>query len=123
MRPTSGRVTDTRALRRRWTAWTALAGLLLAGCATEGLPQSALDPAGPVARQQDRLWDLVFWIAVAVFVLVQGLILFAVFKYRDRGGDDIPKQVAGNTRLLEPHHHAERRVPQRRIRAGIDRPA
>lgn len=99
MRPTSGRVTDMRALRRRWTAWTALLGLLLAGCATEGLPQSALDPAGPVAREQDRLWTIVFWIAVGVFVLVQGLILYAVFKFRDQGGDDIPKQVAGNTRL------------------------
>lgn len=58
-----------------------------------------MDPAGPVARTEDQLWDLVFWIAVAVFVLVQGLILYAVFKFRDRGGDDIPKQVAGNTRL------------------------
>jgi cytochrome c oxidase subunit 2 len=34
-----------------------------------------------------------------VFILVQGLILWAVFRYRDRGGDDIPKQIAGNTRL------------------------
>jgi cytochrome c oxidase subunit 2 len=32
-------------------------------------------------------------------VLVQGLILFAIFRWRDRGGDEIPKQVAGNTRL------------------------
>ncbi len=99
MSSTSGRVTDTRAHRRRWTAWTAVAGLLLAGCATEGLPQSALDPAGPVAREQDQLWTIVFWIAVGVFVLVQALILWAVFRYRDHGGDDIPKQVAGNTRL------------------------
>jgi cytochrome c oxidase subunit 2 len=83
-----------------------LLGVLLAGCATanlpgasESLPQSALDPAGPVARQQDSLWTTVLPIAVAVFVLVQGLILFAAFRWRDRGGDDIPKQVAGNTRL------------------------
>ena len=88
-----------RGQRRRWSAWTAVLGLLIAGCATTGKPQSALDPAGPVARSEDQLWDLVFWIAVVVFVIVQGLILVAVFRYRDRGGDDIPKQVAGNTRL------------------------
>lgn len=87
-------------------AWIVLATLLLAGCATANtpgidgiLPQSAMDPAGPVARAQDDLWKLVFPIAVAVFVLVQGLILWAAFRFRDRGGDDIPKQVAGNTRL------------------------
>jgi cytochrome c oxidase subunit 2 len=58
-----------------------------------------MDPAGPVARTEDNLWNYVFPVAVGVFVLVQGLILIAVFRYRDRGGDDVPKQVAGNTRL------------------------
>jgi len=99
MRALASRRSDAHALRRRWLAWTAPLGMLLAGCATEGLPQSAMDPAGPIARAEDRLWDYVFTVAVVVFVLVQGLILVAVFRYRDRGGDDIPKQVAGNTRL------------------------
>jgi cytochrome c oxidase subunit 2 len=87
------------ARRRRWLAWIVLLAVVLAGCATEGLPQSAMDPAGPIARTEDNLWKIVFPIAVGVFILVQGLILFAVFRYRDRGGDEIPKQVAGNTRL------------------------
>jgi cytochrome c oxidase subunit 2 len=99
MRPAADRRTDAAAARRRWLAWTALLGLLLAGCATEGLPQSAMDPAGPIARSENNLWNYVFIIAVGVFILVQGLILWAVFRYRDRGGDDIPKQIAGNTRL------------------------
>jgi cytochrome c oxidase subunit II len=99
MRSPATRHTAAAMTRRRWLAWTALLGLVLAGCATEGLPQSAMDPAGPIARTENNLWNYVFPIAVAVFVLVQGLILFAVFRYRDRGGDDIPKQVAGNTRL------------------------
>lgn len=94
-----GSVHITAVTRRRWTAWTVLLGLIAAGCGTNGLPQSALDPAGPVAQAQDDLWELVFWIAVVVFVLVQGMILFAVFRFRDRGGDEIPKQVAGNTKL------------------------
>lgn len=73
--------------------------LLLSGCASEQLPQNALDPAGPVARSQDDLWDLVFPIAIGVFVLVETALLFFIFRYRDRGDDRIPKQVAGNTKL------------------------
>jgi cytochrome c oxidase subunit 2 len=79
--------------------WAALA-VAAAACGAEGeLPQNALDPAGPVARQQDSLWNLVFLIATGVFILVQGLILLAVFRFRDRGDATPPKQVHGNTRL------------------------
>ncbi|HVL98562.1 MAG TPA: cytochrome c oxidase subunit II [Egibacteraceae bacterium] len=92
--------------RRPLPGWGLLLGaaLLLGGCAIGGdtpgeLPQNALDPAGPIARFQDGLWNLVFPIAVAVFVLVQGLILVAVIRFRDRGQDQPPRQVAGNTRL------------------------
>jgi cytochrome c oxidase subunit 2 len=42
----------------------------------------------------------VFPIAVAVFILVQGLIIVAIVRFRARPDDvDIPKQVHGNTRL------------------------
>lgn len=96
-----------RAARSRSAAGWALATILalaLTGCAIGGddgtIPQNALDPAGPVARSQDALWDLVFPIAIAVFVLVQGLIIYAVVRFRSKGGEEgLPKQVAGNTRL------------------------
>ena len=92
----------TRGLPRRLLVvvqWAALA-VAAAACGAEGeLPQNALDPAGPVARQQDSLWNLVFLIATGVFILVQGLILLAVFRFRDRGDATPPKQVHGNTRL------------------------
>jgi cytochrome c oxidase subunit II len=100
-----GRPSACRGLRGGpLVTWVVIVGLALvaAGCGAGGggvEPQSALDPAGPVARLQDRLWDIVFPVAVAVFVLVQGLIIFAVVKFRDRGEDQPPKQVAGNTRL------------------------
>jgi cytochrome c oxidase subunit II len=80
--------------------WAPVAGLVLLVTACAGdLPQNALDPAGPYAQLKDDLWRLVFPIAVVVFVLVQGGILYTVFKFRDRGGDDLPRQVHGNTRL------------------------
>jgi cytochrome c oxidase subunit II len=74
------------------------AGLLLAGCADVG--QSALDPAGPYAQAPHDLIIPVALIALVVFVLVQGLLMFTVWRFRQRDGDDsLPEQVHGNTRL------------------------
>ena len=89
-RPTTG---------RRATRLAALLGLALvtAACAGE---QNALDPAGPYAQRPHDLIIWVFGIAVVVFVLVQGLILFTSWRFRRREGDDsIPAQTHGNTKL------------------------
>jgi cytochrome c oxidase subunit 2 len=84
---------------RRLAALGTGAALLLASCAKDA-PQDALDPAGPVARKIDGLWDLVFAMAVVVFVIVEGLLLLAVMRFRRRGGEERRvKQVHGNTRL------------------------
>ena len=41
-----------------------------------------------------------FWIAVVVFVIVEGGILLILFRYRQRKGRErMPKQTHGNTRL------------------------
>lgn len=79
----------------------ALAALALAAAAcARNAPLDSLSPAGPVARQIDDLWRLVFWAAVAVFVVVEGLIVVALVKFRHRPGDTgEPKQTHGNTRL------------------------
>ena len=73
---------------------------LVVGCASNA-PQDTLDPAGPNANKELGLFQLVFWVAVAVFVLVQGLVILALVRFRHRGGDDEkePVQVHGNTRL------------------------
>jgi cytochrome c oxidase subunit II len=77
--------------------------LLLAACGTTDIadfPQDALSPDGPIARAQDNLWQVVFVIAVIVFVLVQALIIIAMVKFRARPTDtELPRQVHGNTRL------------------------
>ncbi|HSK23909.1 MAG TPA: cytochrome c oxidase subunit II [Egicoccus sp.] len=92
----------TRAAKRRRTRVSTILvlalGLLLASC---GAPQSALDPAGPYAQAPHDLIKPVFAIALFVFILVQGLIIYSVIKYRQRPDDDgsLPAQVHGNTRL------------------------
>ena len=70
---------------------------LLGACSGNG-PQSALEPAGPIARDIDGLWDLVFWMATGVFVFVGVLFLWSLFRYRERKGDDHePKQIHGSS--------------------------
>jgi cytochrome c oxidase subunit II len=86
-------------MRRRFLALLPLLALVAAGCANDNEPQSVLTPQGPIARQLDRLWDPVFLIAVVIFVLVEGLILWVCIRYRARSDEDAPVQVHGNTKL------------------------
>ena len=70
--------------------------LLLAGCA------SLEPPAAVTAQGQDtrNLYDFVFIIAVAIFVLVEALIIYAVLRYRRKPGDtELPPQIHGNSVL------------------------
>ena len=60
-------------------------------------------PLGGAAPVTDRahatrsLYDIVFYIAVAIFVAVEGVIVFTAFRYRRKPGDDeLPPQTHGN---------------------------
>lgn len=82
----------------------AATAVLLAGCAIGGdepgrMPQDTLNPGGPGAETADRLWDIVFPIAVAVFVIVQGALIYLMIRFRDRGQTTPPRQITGHTRL------------------------
>lgn len=103
---------------RRRAGWSQLlgGGLLLAvalasvACADNvaqtpsdqpGRPQDFLAPVGRFAVELDSLWNLVLALALVIFVLVEALLLFSIFRYRERSDDDprLPKQVHGNPRL------------------------
>lgn len=62
-------------------------------------PLTTFDPKGPFAEQIDGLFWPVFWIATAVFVLVQGAILLIVFLFRDKDDSKEPKQIHGSPKL------------------------
>jgi heme/copper-type cytochrome/quinol oxidase subunit 2 len=47
-------------------------------------PLSTFDAQGPVAQIQKDLFLFVFWLAVVVFILVEGAILYASYKYRQK---------------------------------------
>jgi len=74
---------------------------LAAGCSGDvsQYPQSALDPKGDFARLTDGLFTTVVWWAVLVFVLVEGALLYAIFRFRGKPSDAEPAQVHGNTTL------------------------
>lgn len=85
-------------MRRTATAVASLSLLGLSGCG-KNLPLSSLEPAGPIAEKILNLFNPVFAIAVFVFIVVEGLLVFAIVKFRDRGDGRAPKQVHGNTRM------------------------
>jgi cytochrome c oxidase subunit 2 len=55
------------------------------------------EPVTEEAREISELYDIVFALAVAVFLAVEGLIVWSVIRYRRRPGDvDLPPQTHGN---------------------------
>lgn len=72
--------------------------LFLAGCSAY-LPQDMLSPNSPAAQEIADLFYFVFWIAVVVFILVEGLLVYFVLRYQRRAQEEHPEQYHGNTRL------------------------
>lgn len=88
-------------MRKRllWVPGLLALGLLLASCAPNA-SQDSLKPEGPYAQTIKDLFVPVFWVAVVVFVIVEGGIVLIMLKYRHRKNrDQLPSQVHGNTRL------------------------
>ena len=48
--------------------------LVFISACIENAPLDSLSPEGPYARSIDELFWLTFWIAVVIFVLVQGVL-------------------------------------------------
>jgi cytochrome c oxidase subunit 2 len=80
----------------------AAVALLASGCVTDFDPRTALPPDAATTQGQvvRDVYLIVFVIGVAIFVFVEGLILYAVLRYRRRKGDDtLPPQVHGSNKL------------------------
>ncbi len=87
-----------RLTRSRPAAMVALAALviLLAGCGSFGPPK----PVTTSAQEIEWLYYFVLAIALIIWALVTGLILFAVIRYRRKPTDtELPPQIHGNNVL------------------------
>lgn len=78
--------------------FTVALGLALAGCGGP-FPQSTLHPESGAAGLIDHLFTDIFWWAAFVFVVVEGLLIFTVFRFRAREGQPEPKPVHGHTAI------------------------
>ncbi|MFN8050069.1 MAG: cytochrome c oxidase subunit II [Acidimicrobiales bacterium] len=105
-------MTDRSAMNRRFLRFVGFGTLLsltlvLAACGAlrddKGRPLTTLNPKGIQSTRIDNLVSPVFIVATVVFVLVEGGVLFMVFRFRRRkdavDGVDEPVQVHGIPRL------------------------
>ena len=78
-----------------------LIALAFAACGgtSEQYPQSTLHPKADFTRMLDDVFMTTVWWALLVFVLVEGALVWAIFRYRGKPGDAEPAQVHGNTTL------------------------
>ena len=91
---------DQRNARRRAVAGAlaTLALAILAGCGpAENYKQSSLDHHSDFTAMIHSLFQVEYYLAVAVFVLVEGALLYVIFRFRGRPDDPEPEQVHGNT--------------------------
>ena len=93
----------TPSLRRaaRWVPalCLTLALVLLAGCAGAGYPQTTLAPKADFAELLDQVFRRSFQLATIVFFLVEGALVWALFRFRGKPGDAEPAQTHGNAML------------------------
>jgi cytochrome c oxidase subunit II len=73
----------------------AMLALTLAAC-EQAHPNTTFTPHSDYGRAIDFLWDRLMLLGTIVFVLVEGGILYIVFRYRKREGDERPPQTHGN---------------------------
>ena len=91
----------SRTLTKRAVRGALVLLLLLSAtaCASSAdAPQSSLEPAGEFARSPDTLWNVTLAIATVVFVLVQGVLVFTLIRFRHKEGRKAA-QFHGNTKV------------------------
>jgi cytochrome c oxidase subunit 2 len=110
------RIANGRKARLLSIAFLAVLAAIAAGCAGAAAQHPGYEPGygpggpGPgffplePASQQGRyisdFYPYIFWIAVAVFILVEGLLLWIVLRYRRRPTDsELPRQTHGHGML------------------------
>ena len=85
---------------RRLASCAFLAALaIVAVSCGEAHPNSTLDPHSDFGREIDFLWDRLLLLGTIVFVLVETVLIFVVFRYRRRENQGTPPQTHGSTKL------------------------
>ncbi len=88
-----------RGMKRRGVLLSALllSSLLLAACG--GNSPSILNPAGPVAEKEAGLFWFILVVATIVFVVVEGVLIYSIVRFRERPNSPAPRQIHGNNTI------------------------
>ena len=85
---------------RRLASYAFVAALAVAAVScNEAHPNSTLDPHTDLGREIDFLWDRLLLLGTIVFVLVEVILIYVVFRYRRRENQGMPPQTHGSTKL------------------------
>lgn len=84
----------------RWSRFLLLIGMSVVIAACGNNPGNTYDPYGDNARRIYELLIPIWWMALGVFVVVEGLLIYAIWRFRRRAvGAAMPAQVHGNTQV------------------------
>jgi cytochrome c oxidase subunit 2 len=92
-------MTRTARPRHLLIAIAAALPLLLAACSNSHYPNSTFTNLTDINRDSTSLWNLMIWLGIAVFVLVEVLLIYVMIRYRRRPDSPEPEHVHGNTAL------------------------
>jgi cytochrome c oxidase subunit 2 len=85
---------------RRLASYAFVAALVVASVScNEAHPNTTLVPHSDLGREIDLLWDRLLLLGTIVFILVEGVLIYVVFRYRRRDNQGTPPQTHGSTKL------------------------
>ncbi|HYB43232.1 MAG TPA: cytochrome c oxidase subunit II transmembrane domain-containing protein, partial [Candidatus Methylomirabilis sp.] len=62
-------------------------------------PMTTVRPRSDFGQLIDGLFMLISWTTLVIFIAVEGALLYACWRFRDRPGAPIPRQIHGHTPL------------------------
>lgn len=87
--------------RRLSTSLMLVAGitLALAACSTQTYPNSTFTSNSDLNIDINALWDRILILGTGVFVVVEGLLIYVILRYRAKPNAPLPKPVHGSHKL------------------------
>ena len=88
-----------RLRRHLAAALPAVLAIFIAGCANADYPNSVFTRFTEFNRDIGYLFKLLIYLGTFVFIFVEGILLYTIFKFRRKSDSERPKHVHGNTTL------------------------
>ena len=77
--------------------------VLASGCGLVGwdwdTKMSTVQPKSDFGKMTHEIFMLISWTTLVIFIAVEAALIYACYRFRDRPGAPIPRQVHGNTPL------------------------